>query len=98
MAKTLERYYRILRRPRVTEKGLQMADRHRAYPFEVETGANKVEIRKAVEAIFDVKVESVRTMNMIGKYKRTGRWFGRRPNWKKAIVVLKEGHAIEDFY
>ena len=98
MSKTLERYYRILRKPRVTEKGLTLAERHRAYPFEVATHANKVEIRQAVEAIFDVKVEAVRTMNMLGKYKRTGRFFGRRPAWKKAIVVLKEGHAIEDFY
>ena len=98
MPKTLERYYKILRRPRVTEKALKLVERHRAYPFEVKPDANKVEIRKAVEAIFDVKVEAVRTMNMIGKYKRTGRWFGRRPNWKKAVVVLKEGYAIEDFY
>ena len=98
MAKELERYYRILRKPRVTEKSLKMVDRGRAYPFEVDTNANKVEIRQAVEAIFDVKVEAVRTMNMLGKYKRTGRWLGRRPSWKKAIVVLKEGHAIEDFY
>ena len=98
MAKTLERYYKILRRPRVTEKGLKMAERNRAYPFEVDNNANKIEIRQAVEAIFDVKVEAVRTMNMLGKYKRTGRSYGRTPNWKKAIVVLKEGHAIEDFY
>ena len=98
MAKMLERYYRILRKPRITEKGLAMVERHRAYPFEVQNTANKIEVRQAVEAIFDVKVESVRTMNMIGKYKRSGRWFGRRPNWKKAIVVLKEGFAIEDFY
>lgn len=98
MAKALDRYYRILRRPRVTEKGLTMADRTRAYPFEVATTANKVEIRKAVEALFDVKVESVRTMNMLGKYKRMGRHFGRRPAWKKAIVKLRAGYAIEDFY
>ena len=98
MPRTLERYYKILRRPRVTEKGLKMVERHRAYPFEVDPSANKIEIRQAVEAIFDVKVEAVRTMNMIGKYKRTGRWYGRRPNWKKAVVVLKEGYAIEDFY
>ena len=98
MAKTLERYYRILRKPRVTEKGLAMVERARAYPFEVQTTANKVEIRQAVEAIFDVKVEAVRTMQMIGKLKRSGRWYGRRPAWKKAIVVLKEGFAIKDFY
>ena len=88
----------VLRRPRVTEKGLQMVERHRAYPFEVDVRANKVQIRRAVEAMFKVKVESVRTQMVIGKRKRTGRHMGVRPNWKKAIVVLSEGHAIEDYY
>jgi len=94
----LERYYRIIRRPRVTEKGLKMVDRGRAYPFEVALGANKVEVRQAVEALFKVKVASVRTQSYRGKVKRVGRWYGRRPDWKKAIVVLKEGYAIENFY
>lgn len=94
----LESYYRVVRKPRVTEKGLKMVERHRAYPFEVAPTANKIEIRKAVEGLFNVKVESVRTQNYIGKLKRVGRWYGRRPAWKKAIVVLQEGHAIEDFY
>jgi large subunit ribosomal protein L23 len=98
MPKEVQRYYRILRKPRVTEKGLRMAERHRAYPFEVAETANKVEIRQAVEAIFNVKVESVRTRNMLGKMRRLGRSWGRRPSWKKAIVKLQAGHAIEDFY
>lgn len=98
MPRKLDRYYRIVRRPRVTEKGLRMVERARSYPFEVHPTANKVEIRHAVEALFDVRVKSVRTMNMIGKYKRMGRFFGKRPDWKKAIVTLREGHAIEDFY
>lgn len=98
MAKSLDQYYRIIRKPRVTEKGLKNVERHRAYAFEVSPDANKVEIRKAVEALFSVKVDSVRTMNMIGKAKRMGRFWGRRPAWKKAIVKLVEGHAIEDFY
>jgi large subunit ribosomal protein L23 len=98
MANPLEQYYRIVRRPRVTEKGLRDVERRRAYAFEVASDANKVEIRKAVEALFSVKVEAVRTMNMIGKAKRMGRFWGRRPAWKKAIVKLREGHAIEDFY
>ncbi len=98
MPRANEHHYRVVRRPRVTEKGLKMVERHRAYPFEVDGRANKVEIRAAVEAIFSVKVESVRTMNMLGKLKRVGRRFGRRNNWKKAVVVLKEGFAIEDFY
>lgn len=98
MARQLDEHYRIIRRPRVTEKGLKAVERHRAYAFEVDPNANKVQIRQAVEALFSVKVASVRTMNMLGKYKRMGRHFGRRPMWKKAIVELKEGFAIEDFY
>ena len=98
MASARKEHYRIVRKPRVTEKALKEVERAHAYAFEVAPDANKIEIRKAVEALFNVKVESVRTMNMIGKYKRTGRWFGRRPNWKKAVVVLKAGYAIEDFY
>ena len=70
----LERYYRIVRKPRVTEKGLKMVERHRAYPFEVAPAANKIEIRTAVEKLFNVKVESVRTQTYIGKLKRVGRW------------------------
>jgi large subunit ribosomal protein L23 len=88
----------ILRRPRVTEKGLRMVERHRAYPFEVDVRANKVQIRRAVETMFKVKVEAVRTQMVIGKRKRTGRHMGVRPNWKKAIVVLREGNTIEDYY
>jgi len=94
----LARHYRIVRKPRVTEKALRMVERYRAYPFDVAKDANKVQIRLAVEAIFKVKVTKVRTQNYLGKLKRTGRWYGRRPAWKKAIVVLAEGHAIEDFY
>ncbi len=95
---TLHRYYEIVRKPRVTEKGLKMVERTRAYSFEVAPTANKVEIRQAVEKIFKVKVEAVRTQNHLGKRKRVGRWYGRRPAWKKAIVTLVQGHAIEDFY
>ena len=98
MSNSLDRHYRVIRKPRVTEKALRGVEQGRAYPFEVATGANKVEIRNAVEALFNVKVESVRTINMIGKLKRSGRHWGRRPAWKKAIVKLQEGHAIEDFY
>ena len=98
MPRATERHYQIVRRPRVTEKGLKLVERHRAYSFEVAEKANKVEIRNAVEAIFSVKVEAVRTMNMMGKLKRVGRRWGRRNSWKKAIVKLKEGYAIEDFY
>ena len=98
MARELDKYYRVVRKPRGTEKSLKMVEQGRAYPFEVALDANKVEIRRAVEAIFKVKVSKVRTQNYLGKLKRVGRHWGRRPAWKKAIVVLEEGHAIEDFY
>jgi large subunit ribosomal protein L23 len=65
------------------------------YTFEVAPDATKVEIRKAVEALFDVRVKSVRTMNMPGKKRRMGRSLGRRPHWKKAVVELAEGELIE---
>jgi large subunit ribosomal protein L23 len=75
-----------------------MVERGRAYPFEVARSANKVQVRQAVEALFKVKVAAVRTQNVRGKVKRVGRSVGRRPDWKKAIVVLKEGFTIENFY
>ncbi|MGQ0612985.1 MAG: 50S ribosomal protein L23 [Planctomycetaceae bacterium] len=98
MSKIDSRHYEIVRRPRVTEKSLRMVERHRAYPFEVSSSATKVDIRHAVEALFRVKVERVRTMNMPGKIRRLGRRFGKTEEWKKAIVVLQQGHAIENFY
>lgn len=94
----LERFYRIIRRPRVTEKGLKMVERGRAYPFEVAVHANKIEVRQAVEALFKVKVTAVRTQHYRGKARRVGRSMGQRPDWKKAIVVLAEGYTIENFY
>ncbi len=94
----MARFYRIVRKPHVTEKALKLVEGGRAYSFEVATTANKIEIRKAVETLFDVKVEKVRTQQHMGKRKRVGRHWGRRPAWKKAIVVLAEGQAIEDFY
>jgi len=94
----LERFYRIIRRPKITEKGEKMRERHRAYPFEVAAHANKIEVRHAIEALFKVKVTAVRTQSYRGKARRVGRSIGRRPDWKKAIVVLAEGYTIENFY
>jgi len=94
----LTRFFRIIRRPRVTEKGLKMVERGRAYPFEVAADANKIEVRKAVETLFKVKVTAVRTQSYKGKARRVGRSVGHRPDWKKAIVVLAEGYTIENFY
>lgn len=98
MSEAVEGHYRILRRPRVTEKALKLVEHGRAYSFEVAAHANKIQIRNAVESIFNVKVEAVRTMYMLGKHRRLGRHVGRQPSWKKAIVKLRAGYAIEDFY
>ncbi len=87
----------VVRRAMISEKGSRMLESSNTYVFEVAPGSNKVEIKKAVEAIFGVNVLSVRTMNMYGKSKRLGVFFGRRSHWKKAIVKLKEGQTIELF-
>lgn len=89
--------YRIIRRPIVTEKGSALKDENNQLIFEVALDANKPEIRKAVEKIFKVTVLSVRTQNRLGKRKRMGRSAGRRKNWKKAVVTLKEGDRIDFF-
>lgn len=82
--------YDIIRRPIITEQSMdQTADRK--YTFEVAKGANKIEIKKAVEEVFGVEVEKVTTMNYIGKPKRQGVFQGKRADWKKAVVKLKEG-------
>lgn len=91
---------KILHRPLVTEKIVELKDQ-RQYAFEVEQGANKIEIMKAIEKKFNVTVTSVRTMNVKGKRRaqltRRGRFEGRTAGWKKAIVTLKEGDKIEFF-
>jgi large subunit ribosomal protein L23 len=87
----------IVRRALITEKGTQIRERENGYLFEVARDANKIEIRQAIESIFPVKVESVRTLRVHGKPKRMGRYAGHRPDWKKAIVTLKKGQTIELF-
>ena len=87
----------IVLKPVVTEKTLRLAERYRAYTFRVATRANKVQVRDAIEQLFEVKVTGVRTSNHVGKYRRMGRSFGRTSAWKKAVVTVKEGDAIE-FY
>ena len=87
----------IVRRALITEKGTQIRERENGYLFEVARDSNKIEIRHAIEAIFPVKVESVRTLRVHGKPKRMGRYAGHRPDWKKAIVMLKKGQTIELF-
>ena len=89
--------YQIIRRPIITEKGSVLKDENNQLVFEVNLEANKSEIKKAVERLFKVTVLSVRTQNRAGKRKRLGRSVGRRKNWKKAIVTLKEGHRVDFF-
>ncbi len=87
----------IIRRPLITEKSTQQKEESRQYVFEVDPKANKIEIKAAVEQLFKVKVIKVRTLNVLGKIKRLGRRYGKRPDWKKAIVTLREGDRIDFF-
>ena len=93
----------IIRRPVISERSMEVVfDRDgneiKKYTFEVPVTANKIEIKKACEEVFGVKVASVNTMRVMGKVKRMGRFEGRRPSWKKAIVTLaKDSKTIEFF-
>ena len=89
--------YDIVRRPLVTEKSTQLKDLFRQYTFEVDPRANKYQIRQAVENIFKVHVTDIKTAVVRGKFRRVGSHQGKRPNWKKAVVTLKEGEKIEFF-
>jgi large subunit ribosomal protein L23 len=88
--------YSVIVRPLITEKGTLLAEQNK-YAFEVMKGANKLQIKEAVEKAFDVSVLSVNTMVMPGKKKRVGRSQGMTSEWKKAIVTLAEGDRIEFF-
>ncbi len=89
--------YDIIRKPIISERSMDDMSEKR-YTFEVSKKANKVEIKKAIEKIFGVKVEKVNTMIVLGKYKRMGAHVGKRPDWKKAIVTLtQESKEIEFF-
>ncbi len=89
--------YAVIKRPLITEKSTIVRDEGNQYIFEVDRRANKVEVRKAVETIFKVKVLDVRTMNILGKKKRQGRTVGKKSDWKKAVVTVAPGQAIEVF-
>ena len=90
-----ERVYQIIRRPHISEKTAGIADTDRQITFEVLKTATKPEIKAAVEQLFKVEVEDVKTVMMKGKTKRFGRTLGKRKDWKKAYVKLKEGHDID---
>jgi len=88
----------IIRRPIIlTEKATLLRERHNQIVFEVARGANKVEIRDAVQKLFNVRVTDVNTMVMRGKERRMGRGHAKTQNWKKAIVTLKQGDSIDFF-
>ena len=87
--------YDVLVGPLLTEKGTLLKEKDNKVIFRVARNANKIEIKKAVEETLKVKVERVRTINYRGKKKRLGRYEGRRPDWKKAIVTLKEGERLD---
>jgi large subunit ribosomal protein L23 len=90
--------YEVLRRPLITEKSTNLKETQRTLGFEVHRDATKPEIKKAVESLFGVKVQEVRVANVHGKVKRQGRYVGRRPDWKKAYVVLKKGEKMVEFF
>ena len=87
----------IVKRPLVTEKSERAREAARQYSFEVHSDATKIQVKNAVEKLFNVHVTAVRTSIARGKNKRVGRNLGRRPNWKKAVVTLKEGETIALF-
>jgi large subunit ribosomal protein L23 len=89
--------YNIIIRPLVTEQGMHFANTKNAYSFEVNKKANKIQIRNAVEKLYNVKVKDVRTANYMGKPRRRGKDFGRTASWKKAIVVLGDDYHIDLF-
>jgi large subunit ribosomal protein L23 len=87
----------VIRRPIITEKTTVMREDGRTLVFQVAQDANKIDIKRAVEALLGSKVESVRTSVAHGKVKRQGRYAGRRPDWKKAYVKLREGEKLPEF-
>jgi len=89
--------YDIIRVPRITEKGARLKEKNNVLTFEVKVDANKVQVRKAIEGIFKVKVADVTTVKTAGKKKRVGARLGRRSDWKKAYVTLKPGEKIAIF-
>lgn len=89
--------YSVIIKPLVTEKGTFQSQALNAYAFEVAPGANKTQIKLAVERIYDVKVVEVRTANRKGKPRRTGMRWGKTRHWKKAVVVLDSNHHIDLF-
>ena len=89
--------YKVIIRPLITEQGVHFANVKGAYSFEVNRNANKIQIKNAIEKIYNVKVDKVRTANHKGKYRRKGRNFGLTAAWKKAVVYLEPDYHIDLF-
>jgi large subunit ribosomal protein L23 len=89
--------YRVIKRPVITEKGLTLKENERTLCFEVDQNASKTEIQEAVEQLFKVKVQHVRTMVVPGKMRRRGKYSGYRSDWKKAYVTLREGEKMIEY-
>ncbi len=87
----------VIKRPLITEKGTDKKEGERTLCFEVAGEANKIEVRAAVEKLFSIKVEAVRTSNFEGKLRRRGKFAGYRSDWKKAYVKLREGQKVPEF-
>lgn len=90
-----ERVFKVLLGPHVSEKATVLADSKKQFVFKVATDATKLEIKKAVESLFDVKVAAVNTLNVQGKTKRTARCLGKRNDWKKAYIALQPGQDLD---
>jgi len=93
----MTKYYDIIKAPIITEQSTKLIESQNKYTFKVDRKANKVEIKKAVEAIFEVKVLAVNTINVLPKYKKVGKYEGYTSAYKKAIVKLPEGQKIDAF-
>jgi len=94
----MKSYEQIIRRPVITEKSTRLKDSNKEVCFEVDPKANKTEIKKAVEHLFKVKVEKVRTLKKTGKVRRVGRTQGKTRDWKKAYVTLQEGEKMIEYF
>ena len=89
--------YEVIRRPLITERAMTVKELENTLVFEVACKATKTEVKQAVEALFKVKVASVRTANFVGKERRQGRYSGFRPDWKKAYVRLAPGQKMPEY-
>ncbi|MBE7181671.1 MAG: 50S ribosomal protein L23 [Terriglobus roseus] len=89
--------YQVIRRPLITEKSMGVKETEGTLVFEVAANATKTEVKQAVETLFQVKVSTIRTSNVLGKERRRGRFTGFRPDWKKAYVRLKSGEKMPEY-